>query len=92
MLRENIMEQTLTIHVPQNWMAGVPDESLTLQHIFRLGIYQYKLERAIHLYQHGVGSGGYIAEQLEIPKQDVIREFRQRGIEPEFSEQTVLEE
>ena len=86
------MEQTLTIRIPQNWMTGVPDESLTLQHIFRLGISQYKLERAIHLYQHGVGSVGYIAEQLDLPKQDVIREFRQRGIEPEFSEQTLQEE
>ena len=86
------MEQTVTIHVPRTWITGVPEEELTLQHVFRLGVYQYKVERAVQLYRDGVGSVGYIAEQLDIFKQDLIREFRLRGIEPDFSEETLQEE
>ena len=86
------MEQTVTIQIPRGWITGVPEEELTLQHVFRLGVYQYKVERAIQLYQDGVGSLGYIAGQLNFPKQDLIREFRLRGIEPDFSEETVQEE
>lgn len=86
------MEQTVTIHVPRTWITGVPEEELTLQHVFRLGVYQYKVERAVQLYRDGVGSLGYIAEQLGIFKQDLIREFRLRGIEPDFSEETLQEE
>lgn len=86
------MEQTVTIHIPQIWMKGLPEETLTLQHVIRLGIRQYKIERAIQLYRSGVGSVGYIAEQLEIPKHELWQEFRQRGIEPEFSTTTLQEE
>jgi predicted HTH domain antitoxin len=87
-----IMEQTVTIHIPQFWMKGLPEETLTLQHVIRLGIRQYKIERAIQLYRAGVGSVGYLAEQLEISKPELCQEFRQRGIDPEFSATTVQEE
>lgn len=86
------MEPTVEMQVPRSWLDGIPDEPLTLQQIFRLGLYQYKVERAINLYRAGVGSLGYIAEQLGLSKRDLIREARLRGIEPDFSEQTVEEE
>lgn len=86
------MEQTVTIDIPRDWIEGVPEEKYILQHVFRLGVYQYQLERAIQLYQDGVASVGHIAEQLKIAKQDLIREFRVRGIEPDFSETTLKEE
>lgn len=34
----------------------------------------------------------YIAEQVGLSKRDLIREARMRGIEPDFSEETVQEE
>lgn len=86
------MEQTVTIRIPRGLIAGVPEEELTLQYVFRLGIYHYKVERAIQLYQNDVGSLGYIAEQMNLPKQELIREFLVRGIEPDFSEETFREE
>lgn len=86
------VEQTIRMQVPRRWLEGIPEEAATLQQIFRLGLYQYKVERALALYRDGVGSLGYIAEQLGLPKQDLIREARTRGIEPEFSETTVREE
>ena len=56
------------------------------------GGHQYKVERALSLYQAGVGSLGYIAEQLGLSKRDLIREARMRGIEPVSGEETVQEE
>ncbi len=86
------MEQTVVMQVPRQWLEGVSEEPTTLQQIFRLGLYQYKVERALALYRDGVGSLGYIAEQLGLSRRDLIREARMRGIEPDFSEETVQEE
>ena len=86
------MEQTIVIQIPRQWLKGIPEEQVTLQQIFRLGLYQYKVERALSLYQAGVGSLGYIAEQLGLSKRDLIREARMRGIEPVSGEETVQEE
>lgn len=85
-------QQTTPIHVPREWLHDVPEDDLTLQEIFRLGLRQYKIERALELYRQDVGSIGYIAERVGISKRDLIREARRRGIEPAFSEETVREE
>jgi len=86
------MEQDLTVKIPRTWIKGLPDEELILKQIVRLGIHQYRLERAIQLYRDGVGSLGYVAEQMGLNKQDLIREARHHNIEPEFSDQTIQEE
>ncbi len=87
-----MVERTVTMQIPRHWLEGIPEEPITLQQIFRLGLYQYKVEQALDLYRDGVGSLGYIAEQLGLSKRDLIREARVRGIEPDFSEGTVQEE
>ena len=86
------MEQTITIKIPRDWLSGVPMEDLALQQIFRKGLYQYQVERALGLYRDGVGSLGYIAAQLGLSKRELAQEARRRGIEPAFSEETVREE
>lgn len=86
------MEKTITMQIPRQWLEGIPEEPMTLRQIFRLGLYHYKVERALALYRDGVGSLGYIAEMVGLPKRDLIREARLRGIEPDFSEETVQEE
>lgn len=86
------MEEEVAVRIPRWWLRDLPEEEVTLQHIFKLGLERYKVERALALYRDGVGSIGYIAEQLGISKRQLIREARQRGIEPEFSEETVREE
>ena len=86
------MEQDVTIRIPRAWIKGLPDEELTLKQIVRLGINQYKVERAIQLYRDGVGSLGYVAEQMGLNKQDLIREARHHDIDPEFSDGTIKEE
>ncbi|MDM8522943.1 hypothetical protein QUF80_06175 [Desulfococcaceae bacterium HSG8] len=87
-----MMEQTITVTIPREWITGLPEEELTYKQIFRLGIRQYKIKRAVQLYRDDVGSPGYISEQIGLPKQDLIRELRLCGIEPDFSEETVQEE
>ena len=84
--------QLVTIQIPQDWIKGIPEEDLTLKEIFRMGVYEYKIKRAIQLYREGIGSLGYIAEQIGILKRDLIHEFRLRNIEPEFSDDTIKEE
>jgi len=86
------MEQTIAMRIPRHWLEGIPEEPTILEQIFRLGLYQYKVERALTLYRDGVGSLGYIAEQLGLSKRDLIKEAKMRGIEPDFSEETVREE
>jgi hypothetical protein len=85
-------EQMIDLQVPKSWLAGVADEPLTLQRIFRVGLFHYKVERALALYTEGVGSLGYIAEQLDLPKQELIAEARRRGVAPDWSEELLDEE
>ena len=86
------MHSQIAIHIPTDWLTGVPEEELTLKQIFRLGLQQYKVARALQLYRDGVGSLGYIAEQLGLDKQTLIQEARLQHIDPEFSEETIQEE
>ncbi|MGC9349021.1 MAG: hypothetical protein ACP5JG_12830 [Anaerolineae bacterium] len=86
------MEQSIVIQVPEEWLENIPKESLTLREIFRLGLTQYQVQRALALYRDDAGSLGYLAEQMGIPKPELIEAARRQGIEPDFSEETVREE
>lgn len=86
------MEKTVSVQIPCNWIKDLPEEELILKQIIRLGIYQYKVNRAIQLYRDGVGSLGYVAEHIGLNKQDLIREARHCNIDPEYTDQTVKEE
>lgn len=86
------MEQSIVIHIPEEWLKDIPEESLTLRQIFKLGLTQYRVERALALYRDGAGSLGYLAESLGIPKPQLVQAARRQGFEPDFSEETVREE
>lgn len=86
------MEQSVIIQVPEEWLQDIPEESLTLRQIFKLGLTQYRVERALTLYREGAGSLGYLAEKLAIPKPQLIKAARHQGLEPDFSEETIREE
>jgi len=88
-----IMEKVITLEVPEQWIEGLDlGQTTVMQEIVQLGIYQFKVRRALDMYQAGVGSLGYVAEKAGLSKRDLIREARVRGIEPPFDEQTVREE
>ena len=63
-----------------------------IQHIFELGLTQLKIDQVLRLYKQGGMSIGYAAQLAGIPKQEMFRQARVRGIEPSFSEQTLREE
>ena len=87
------MAKEIVIEVPDEWLEVVGDARPEIwQDILRLGLHQYKLERALAMYRAGEGSLGYVAERVGIPKQALIRAARLQGIEPEFDEETVREE
>lgn len=63
-----------------------------IRHIFELGITQLKIDQVLRLYRQGGMSIGYAAQLAGIPKQEMFRQARVRGIEASFSEQTLREE
>jgi predicted HTH domain antitoxin len=87
------MEKTITMEIPEQWLQDLDlDQGMVIQEIVRLGVHQFKVRRALEMYQAGAGSLGYVAEKTGLSKRDLIREARARGIEPPFDEQTVHEE
>jgi predicted HTH domain antitoxin len=81
------------MEIPEQWLYDLDlDQEVMIQEIVQLGIYQFKICRALEMYQAGAGSLGYVAEKAGLFKRDLIREARARGIEPSFDEQTVCEE
>ena len=87
------MEKTIKVEIPEQWLEGLDwDQGVVVQEIIQLGTYQWKVRRALGMYEAGAGSLGYVAEQAGLSKRDLIREARARGIEPLFDEETVREE
>ena len=87
------MEKVVRVEIPEEWLQDLEwDQTTVLQEIVQLGIYQFKVRRALEMYQTGTGSLGYVAEKVGLSKRDLVREARARGIEPPFDEQTVREE
>jgi hypothetical protein len=87
------MDKVVTVEIPERWLQDLDwHQEAVVQEIIQLGTYQYKVRRALEMYQAGVGSLGYVAEKVGLSKRDLIREARARGIEPPFDEQTVREE
>jgi predicted HTH domain antitoxin len=87
------MEKVVTVEIPERWLQGLDwGQAAVVQEIIRLGMYQFKVRRALEMYQAGAGSLGHVAEKAGLSKRDLIREARARGIEPPFDEQTVREE
>jgi len=88
-----MVEDAITVKIPPQWLVGLQAPNRTLiEEALQLGIQQLKFRRALELYRSGVGSLGYVAEQIGISKRELICEARARGIVPLFDEQTVAEE
>ena len=87
------MEKAVEVEIPAAWLENLEwDQESVMQELVRLGIYQFKVRRALETYQAGAGSLGYVAETVGLLKRDLVCEARARGIEPSFDEQTVREE
>jgi hypothetical protein len=61
------MEKVVTIEVPAQWLEDLDwDESAMVQESIQLGTYQFKVRRALEMYQAGAGSLGYVAEKADL--------------------------
>lgn len=76
---------TMQVKVPEEWMQELDDQT-TLLEILGLGLEEYRIRRALALYQRGVGSLGYVAELVHISERVLMEEARRRGIQPHYSE------
>ncbi len=87
------VEKVIKVEIPEQWLQGLDwGQTAVVQEIIQLGIYHFKVRRALEMYQTGTGSLGYAAQAVGLFKTDLIREARVRGIEPPFDEQTISEE
>jgi predicted HTH domain antitoxin len=77
---------TVQLTVPEEWMQDLKDQAALLE-ILGLGLEEYRLQRALALYQRGAGSIGYVAELVGIPQRVLIEKARQRGVFPQYDEQ-----
>lgn len=81
------------LNVPEGIVRQIDlANTATLEEIFTLGLMQKKINSALALYQTGGMSIGYAAQRFDIPKQELIKYARLRGIEPEFDNELVQQE
>jgi len=87
------VDKVVRVEIPEEWLQGLDwDRETLIREVIRLGVHQLQVRRALEMYQAGLGSLGYAAEQVGLAKRELIREARARGIEPAYDEQTVREE
>jgi predicted HTH domain antitoxin len=75
----------IQLRVPEEWVRDLKDQT-TLLEVLGLGLEEYRFQRALALYQKGVGSIGYVAELVGIPKRVLMEEARRRGVLPHYDE------
>jgi len=73
---------TIQLEIPQGWAEDLKDQA-TLLEVLSLGLEERRLERALSLYQKGVGSLGYVAELVGLPERVLMEKARQRGVLPQ---------
>ena len=64
--RTNNMGKVVTVEIPEQWLQGVDwDQEPVVQEIIQLGAYQFRVRRALEMYQAGADSLGYVAEKAD---------------------------
>ncbi|MGQ9554273.1 MAG: hypothetical protein ACUVWR_09190 [Anaerolineae bacterium] len=79
------------LKVPQEWLRELQDEVTALE-VVSLGVREYRIQKALTLYSRGVGSIGYVAELVGIPKLLLMEEGRRRGFVPGYDEKSAQED
>jgi len=83
---------TVTLEVPETWMRNLAVDRAALLEIFRLGLLEYRIRRAISLYRSGLGSLSYAAEVVGLPRRILLEEARKYGLEPDYDEESFHED
>ncbi|PKO21396.1 MAG: hypothetical protein CVU38_14955 [Chloroflexi bacterium HGW-Chloroflexi-1] len=84
------MDQMIAVQVqvPAEWMSALKDQA-TFMEILSLGMEEYRAQRALALYQQGVGSLGYVADLVGVSKRVLMENARRRGVLPRYDERFV---
>lgn len=75
----------MQMQVPREWVPDLQDQAAFLE-ILGLGLEEYRMQRALTLYQQGVGSLGYVADLVGISKRELMEHARRRGVLPRYDE------
>ena len=75
----------LEMQVPEEWMTEIKDQATFLE-ILGLGLEEYRVRRALALYQQGAGSLGFVADLVGIPERVLMEDARKRGVLPHYDE------
>lgn len=76
---------TVQLEIPQGWAKDLEDQA-TLLEVLSLGLEERRLQRALSLYQKGVGSLGYVAELVGLSERVLMEKARQRGALPQHDQ------
>jgi predicted HTH domain antitoxin len=79
---------TVQMQIPKEWIRGLEDQTTFLE-VLSLGIEEYRIRRAMSLYQRGVGSLGYVADVVGISERVLLKESRQRGMLPHYDDRFI---
>ncbi len=75
----------IQMQVPREWIADLQDQAAFLE-ILGLGLNEYRMQRALTLYQQGMGTLGYVADLVGISKRELMEHARRRGVLPRYDE------
>jgi len=79
-MAEMIAMQT---QVPREWLPDLKDQATFLE-ILGLGLEEYRMQRALSLYQQGLG---YVADLVGISKRELMEHARRRGVLPQYDDE-----
>ena len=82
---------TIKLTVPSDWAKQLRDP-LTALEILALGLEEYRIRRALHLYAEGMGSLAYVAEVVGIPLRVLLEEARRRDVLPHADEEFLAQD
>ena len=83
--------EAVQVLVPEEWKRELADTA-TLLEVLSLGLEEYRIRRALTLYQHGAGSLGYVADVVGISKRVLLEETRRRGVLPLLDDACIEED
>jgi len=76
----------MQMQVPREWLPDLKDQAAFLE-ILGLGLEEYRMQRALSLYQQGLGTLGYVADLVGISKRELMKHARRRGVLPQHDDE-----
>ena len=76
----------MQMQVPREWLPDLKDQAAFLE-ILGLGLEEYRIQRALSLYQQGLGTLGYVADLVGISKRELMEHARRRGVLPQYDDE-----